>query len=76
MLADEEKKREFTLFSDHNGSLLRRQPGAAADEQGQHCMCAGNSNIACKSDITWQSLLAEVFEPSLGFDNITARSAN
>ena len=37
-------------------------------------MCAGNSNIACKSDIAWQSLLAEVFEPSLDFGNITARS--
>ena len=23
-----EKKRKFTLFSDHNGSLLRREPGA------------------------------------------------
>jgi len=22
------KKEKFTLFSDHNGSLLRRQPGA------------------------------------------------
>ena len=39
-------------------------------------MCAGNSNIACKSDIAWQSLLAEVLKPSLGVGNITARSAN
>jgi hypothetical protein len=23
-----ERKEKFTLFSDHNGSLLRRQPGA------------------------------------------------
>jgi len=30
MLSIQEKKRKekFTLFSDHNGSLLRRQPGA------------------------------------------------
>jgi hypothetical protein len=32
--------------------------------------------MACISDIAWQSLLAEVFEPSLDFGNITARSAN
>ena len=25
--ADSERKKKFTLFSDHNGSLLRRQPG-------------------------------------------------
>ena len=26
--AERKQKEEFTLFSDHNGSLMRRQPGA------------------------------------------------
>jgi len=25
---EKKRKEKFTLFSDHNGSLLRRQPGA------------------------------------------------
>jgi len=28
MIKEKKRKEEFTLFSDHNGSLLRRQPGA------------------------------------------------
>jgi len=29
-LGRKERKKKFTLFSDYNGSLLRRQPGAYA----------------------------------------------
>jgi len=28
MIKEKKRKEEFTLFSDHNGRLLRRQPGA------------------------------------------------
>jgi len=28
LMNSERKKEKFTLFSDHNGSLLRQQPGA------------------------------------------------
>ena len=38
VIARKKRKEKFTFFSDHNGSLLRRQPGATSDCMVAACM--------------------------------------
>ncbi len=47
---EKKRKEKFTLFSDHNGSLLRRQPGEHVPKGG------ANDNAGCFVTYAWQLL--------------------
>ena len=44
---EKKRKEKFTLFSDHDGSLLRRQPGALSPECSRGTVSHGASNAQC-----------------------------
>ncbi len=53
---DEKKRKEkkFTLFSDHNGSLQRRQPGAMTIGHSPNCLDGTLTTLACPMNRLWE----------------------